>query len=479
MVATGETTRAPVPAVVGLRQLSTFGRSMSSFSDAQDADPSWSAISTQAAGRGLTVRGAGQSYSDAALNSAGTVALTRRMSAIGPVRRDVARSGTGDVGLVELNAGVALVDLLRTVIPEGWTPPVLPGTARATVGGAVAADVHGKNHERAGSIGAHVRSLVLLVPGSDEPTVLSPDRDPAAFWATVGGLGLTGLIRRVQLELVPLDTTWMAVRDVACGTFDQVLSAMSAPRGSPGDHVVAWVDAHARGPSLGRGVVTSARHLRRDELSGSDGLDPLRYAPSSFPGTWPLPVALVRPAAVRATNAARFVRARTRSGERAVRLSPVFHPLDAVAGWPTLYGRHGLVQYQFAVPAGEEDVLAWALAALGKDGCSPSLAVLKRLGSPTLGPLSFPIPGWTLALDLPTVSARRARTTLDRLDQRVIGAGGRVYLVKDSRLHADHVQEMYPRLEEWRGVRDRLDPDGVMTSDLDRRLRLSGRSRPC
>ena len=459
---------APLPLVPPLDEVTSFALSAVSHSaltrPADDAD--WSTLFERPGPRGVTVRGAGASYSDAALNSGGVVALTDGGRGVGP---------PDDAGVVEVEAGATLDDLLAVCVPRGWTVPVLPGTARLTVGGALAADVHGKNHPAASSLGAHVVDMVLLSPAGGAHTV-GPARDPDAFWATVGGLGLTGVIRRVRLRLAPLASSWLVGGDTAAPDLDAVLRLMvdSGPRH---DLAVAWLDGHATGAATGRGVVSTADHLDVADLPAPLAERPLRYRPGAHPR---VPHAggadVVRPALIRAANALRYRRARRSAGPRLLSMSQVFHQLDALDGWPRLYGRRGLVQYQFVVPETHPQLLEATLHALHAAGSPPSLVVLKRLGAGTPGPLSFPIPGWTLALDLPTGAAAAACDVLDRLDEQVADVGGRVYLVKDSRMHHRLVEPMYPRLPDWRRVRDRLDPDALMTSDLDRRLRLSGRT---
>ncbi|WP_456846443.1 FAD-binding protein [Cellulomonas sp. P5_C6] len=456
-------------------RISNFGNSLVSVSTrlTVGTNDEWERAVRRAGPRGLTVRGAGLSYSDAALNSAGLVVSASPSRGIGPVH--VTPSPGTPAAWVDVGAGVTLREVLRTVVPQGWILPVLPGTALVTVGGAIAADAHGKNHDSRGSFGTHVGRLVLRAPVGGE-LVIGPDHDPAAFWATVGGLGLTGLIIDARLDLEPISSGLVIVDETVCGSLDAVLHRLLVAQRA-GVHSVAWLDGHARGTAVGRGVVTVAHHALFDELSAADRLRPPAYQSRAWPGRWPLSVNLVRPSVVRTANATRYARARSgiKPGTRSI--ASVLHPLDSIASWPTAYGSAGFVQYQLAVPDGREDLLGAVLAALSTVGCPPSLAVLKRFGAASPAPLSFPLPGWTLALDLPAAAGRRARGALDALDTRVAGAGGRLYLVKDSRMRRDLPGAMYPRLDEWRATRDRLDPDGVLTSDLDRRLGLTGRSR--
>jgi decaprenylphospho-beta-D-ribofuranose 2-oxidase len=455
---------APIgPAAV---RLQGWGRSSASTATVRTGIPGPADV-TGPAPRGLLARGAGQGYGDAALNSGGTVLQL-------PV-------GSGQVlldattGITDVEAGVPLRRLLRVALAAGWLPPVLPGTGRATVGGAVAADVHGKNHPVAGSFGAGLLGLTVLA-GSGELLELSPG-DPR-FGCTVGGLGLTGVVLRARLQLVRSPGAWMAVHRHRARDLDQVLTLLEGA-----DHAVAWLDGHRTGADLGRGLVDTATF--RDGPAPRPGSRTARL-PSRDPGSvaaqsiaalaarLPGP-GLMQPAGLRAVNAAVWAGSGGSGGT--TRLTPIeqaLFPLDEAGGWPQLFGRRGLVQYQIAVPAGRVDVLEDTLATLARRGCPPALATLKRLGDPLPGsPLSFPIPGWTLALDLPAAAPGLA-ALLDRLDDDLADAGGRVYLVKDSRLRPELVPVMYPELDRWRSVRDAMDPDHRFRSDLDRRLDLGG-----
>ncbi|TRW46729.1 FAD-binding oxidoreductase [Georgenia yuyongxinii] len=461
----------------GTRELRSFSRSVTARSElARPAgDREWEAILAAAGARGVTVRGAGASYGDAALNSGGLVALTSADREIGPI--DTERR------IVDVDAGATLGHVLARVLAEGWTLPVVPGTATVTVGGAVAADVHGKNHPTRSSIGAHIESLDLVTPADGLLTV-SPSIRPETFWATVGGLGLTGIVRRVRLRVEPT-SGWCWSVDRAAGDLAAVLERLAT---SADSHAVAWLDGHATGTALGRGVITTTRAAAPHDLPSHP---PAAVRPRTGAGRGavarnraPRLPGLLTPGVVRAANTARFALARAR-GERPslTAVARSLFPLDALPGWPALYGGRGFLQHQTAVPYGEEEVLAVALRALQGAGHPPVLAVLKRLGAPppgqAPGSLSFPLPGWTLALDLPVpragADAAWLGRTLDDLDELVADAGGRVNLVKDARLRPELVRHMYQGLDCWREERGRLDPDGVMTSDLARRLGLGPR----
>ena len=409
--------------------------------------------------RGLLARGLGRSYGDPAQNAGGTV--------LAPLPPEIGEPD--EAGEVRVSAGTSLHDLMAALLPRGRFLPVTPGTRYVTVGGAIACDVHGKSHHRAGSFGAHVVSLDLVLADGSVRTV-GPDREPDLFWSTVGGLGLTGVITSAVLRTIPVETGYVSVTTQRLADLDAVLAEMAAS-----DHrftySVAWIDTLARGRAMGRSVLSRGEHARADELSGRPAHHPLPLpAPPRLGVPVPVPVGLVSLPAVRAFNEAWFRRApRHREGE--VRsISAFFHPLDGVAGWNRVYGPRGLVQYQLVVPDGEEPALVRILERLAAERLPSFLAVLKRFGPGGPAPLSFPMAGWTLAYDVPAHPA--LAPLLDELDRLVVAAGGRVYLAKDARLRPALVPAMYPRLDDFREVRDRVDPGHIFRSDLARRLEI-------
>jgi decaprenylphospho-beta-D-ribofuranose 2-oxidase len=408
--------------------------------------------------RGVLARGLGRSYGDTAQNAGGLV-----LAPLPGWWRLDARAGT-----VRASAGTSLHDLIRGLLPLGWFPPVTPGTRYVTLGGAVACDVHGKNHHRHGSIGHHLRSLVL-VTADGRSHRLAPDREPELFWATVGGLGLTGVVTEVELDLVPVESGWMRVTTARAPDLDAVMARLAASEEVT--YSVAWIDLLATGRRLGRSVVSLGEHAR------SADLDPAHRA-----HRWPVPGAarlgvplvpprsLVGPRGVRAFNEAWYRRApRHREGELQS-AAGFFHPLDGVAHWNRLYGRRGMVQYQLVVPDRGADALPGMVERIVRAGRPSFLAVLKRFGPGNPGLLSFPTQGWTLALDLPADPG--VAPLFDELDERVLAAGGRIYLAKDARVAPGTVRAMYPHWERFRAVRRRVDPRGVFQSDLGRRLGL-------
>ncbi|WP_210648955.1 FAD-binding protein [Nocardioides sp. SYSU D00065] len=411
--------------------------------------------------RGVLARGLGRSYGDAAQNAGGLVLDMTGCDRILSI--DV------DRGVVRVEAGVSIDTLTRTLLPLGLWLPVVPGTRQVTVGGAIAADVHGKNHHVSGSFGDHVLALDLVTADGALRT-LTPDGPGAeAFWATVGGMGLTGVVVRATLSCVPAQTAYAVVRTERARDLDHLLELLAED--DPDPYSVAWFDALARGPRMGRAVLTRGRLARLDDL-------PARLAkrPTAFggggpgPGVPPMPYGLLNRATGRAFNELWFRKAPARPTTDVQPLGAFFQPLDGVRDWNRVYGPRGFCQYQFVVPPSETEAFRRAVALIADSGHPSCLNVLKRMGESSPGLLSFPAPGWTLAVDLPVGPG--LDRLFHRLDDVVLGAGGRVYLAKDARLGPDAVEAMYPRLAEFRAARRVLDPEGLFVSDLARRVLL-------
>lgn len=405
-------------------------------------------------GRGAIARGMGRSYGDAAQRSGGVVVDTSALSAF---------ALDAEHGVVRAQAGVTLGRLLAALEPAGWVLPVVPGTQHVSVGGAIAADIHGKNHASAGSFGTHIDCVELLT-ADGELRELTVDHDPDLLRATIGGMGLTGVIVSASIRLRRLPGADLLVDTDRAQSVHDALALLS---GSGGEHRVAWLDL--LDPSAVRGVVTRAAHPDAAGESGSPRAGTTAASRLAVPRWWPgWPL---RPGLVRAYNAYRF-----RCAPRSRRAAPEpygthMFPLDGLEAWPRLYGSAGLVQYQFAVPTGREDVLDRVIARVRSSAVPCYLAVLKDLGPAAPAPLSFPLAGWTLALDMPG-DAPGLAPMLDDFDEWVAEAGGRVYLAKDGRMRRDVVAAMYPRIDEWRAIRARIDPHGMWASDLGVRTGL-------
>jgi decaprenylphospho-beta-D-ribofuranose 2-oxidase len=414
--------------------------------------------------RGVIARGLGRAYGDAAQNAGGVVLDTTGSGATGPIRV------VG--GTVIVPAGTSLDTLIAQVIPQGYFVPVSPGTRFVTVGGAIAADVHGKNHHIDGSFANHVRSLRLAIP-SGKVLDIGPgeDQQPDLFWATAGGMGLTGVILEATVSLLPIESSRMLVDTDRVPDLDTVMGLMES--GDDQYHYsVAWIDLMATGRSMGRSVLTRGDFAPLAALPPGLRGDPLRTPPRRAIPAPPVPPGLLNKATVRAFNEFWYRRAPRHRVAELQSVPQFFHPLDIVEGWNRLYGPHGFLQWQSVIPFGHEATLRRVVEGLSSQGLPSFLAVLKRFGAANPGPLSFPLPGWTLALDLPVAHGPELAVLLDDLDQEVVDASGRVYLAKDSRLRPELLPAMYPRLDEWREIRSTVDPDAVLCSDLARRLRM-------
>lgn len=412
--------------------------------------------------RGALARGLGRSYGDVAQNAGGTVLDMTSRSRILAV--DLERA------VVEVEAGISLDRLLRTLLPLGLTLPVQPGTRQVTVGGAIACDIHGKNHHRVGSFGDFVEQLVLLTP-TGATHELGPDGpDQELFWATVGGLGLTGVVVRARLRMRPVETAYVVVETERCPDLPSVMRVLRE-RDRTAEYSVAWFDSVTTGGGTGRGVVMSGHDARLVDLDDERARRPL-HVPAErtlrIPG---LPTSMVTRASGRVFNELWFRRAPRRPTTDLQHCFGFFQPLDGLADWYHLYGPRGLVQYQLVVPDEAQDTVVEVVRAIAASGHVSCLNVLKRFGPAGRGLLSFPAPGWTLAVDLPARPG--LGRLLDRLDRLVLKAGGRVYLAKDARLSAPDFATMYPQAPRFDDVRRRVDPDGVLRSDLSRRVSLT------
>jgi FAD/FMN-containing dehydrogenase len=409
--------------------------------------------------------GLGRSYGDAALNRAGDVILHQRLNRLlhwDPTAR-----------VLECEGGASYQDILDTFLPRGFILPVTPGTRFVTIGGAIAADVHGKNHHRDGSIANFVASFQLLT-GTGETLTCSREQNADVFWATFGGMGLTGAILSARLNLVRVESAYIGVDYQKAPNLDAALELFCAD--AHYHYSVAWIDCLASGASLGRSVLMRGDYLKAADLPPKLRGDPLA-SPVKRPKTVPFyfPAPALNSVSVRAFNELYF--RRHRNGYRVVDAQSFFYPLDAVLHWNRIYGRRGFVQYQVVIPPqGSRNALLQILEKLSRSGSASFLAVLKTFGPGNEGLLSFPTAGATLALDLPFTGPALLEL-LDRLDQIVLCHGGRVYLAKDARLSCESFEEMYPRAPEFRRLKQRLDPKGVFRSSLARRLGLVDNER--
>lgn len=402
-------------------------------------------------------RGLGRSYGDAAVARDMVWQMTRLRRLLS-FRPD---------GLLTAEAGVSLGEILRVFLPQGFTLPVTPGTQWVTLGGAIAADVHGKNHHLAGSIGRYIEEIALYI-ANGQVRRLRPDRDPELFWATVGGMGLTGVIVEASLRLLPVETGYLQVDYARSGSLEETLNWFLV-HDAHYPYTVAWIDGLRSGPSLGRAVLMGARVAARDELPRGADPYPMPRPPVRVPVD--LPSGLLSRGVGVAFNALYYGAHRLATQK----LEPwwrFFYPLDVVDEWYRLYGRRGFVQYQAIYPpdVGARE-LSQLLTRIHTARHANFLGVLKRMGESSPGLLSFPTRGLTLALDLP-MHGYRTRDLFQALYDETADLGGRVYLAKDSFLSPSLFRSMYPRHGEFLERKAEVDPQGRWCSLLSERLAL-------
>ncbi len=392
--------------------------------------------------------GARRSYGDACLNSGGR--------AIDMTRLDRFLGFDANTGALRVEAGASLASICETFLPKGWMPTVLPGSGFVTVGGAIANDVHGKNHHEKGSFGQHVTSLRLRTPDGKRHDLKPKDK---RFIATCGGLGQTGVIEDATISLMQAPSQWLDVSERRMPGLDAFLDAFDE---SDSSFSVGWINALAYGTARGRGIFEEA------EFSASNDPAPdakTRGVPFEAPGF------LLSPTPVKLFNAAYFNRVPAGGRTRLRDWRSFFCPLDGLLAWNRLYGKSGFHQFQAVLPFdAARETLNEMLELVADTECASPLAVLKKMGAGRAGLMSFPMEGYTLALDLP--NRDDVLITLRRLTDMTLDAGGRVYLAKDSSAAPSDMRPMYPELSKFRKIADSCDPHCHLETDLTRRLAL-------
>lgn len=414
------------------------------------------------AGRTFVARGSGLAYGDAAINENGFVLDTSRLNKF--------LSFDANAGTIRCQAGVTLEDILSVALPRGWFLPVTPGTARATVGGCIACDVHGKNHHVVGSFGNHVQQITLL--GADGETLIcSPGEGPEFFWATVGGMGMTGVILEATLALQRVESSWVMARNIITRDLDDTLRVLAETQNAT--YSVAWLDGTASAGNRGRGVVMVGEHASRMEVPAQASGNPLAFSPARGPGVpAAVPSVLRGTLAARAINTLIYRRYAAASAEaQPVTAAAYFYPLDAVRNWNRLYGAGGFIEYQAVVPDEQAATMIRGMLDALADARQPAFfSSVKRMGAGNAAPLSFPAKGTAFSFDVPVSADLFA--LLDSFDGKVAAAGGRVYLAKDGRCRADLMDAFYPRRREWQDFVARRDPARRLSSSMSRRLHL-------
>jgi decaprenylphospho-beta-D-ribofuranose 2-oxidase len=400
----------------------------------------------------LIPRGLGRSYGDSSLNPDGVV-LNERMNRM--------MGFDAQSGVLECEAGVSLAEIIQTMLPRGWFLPTTPGTKFVTVGGAIAADVHGKNHHRDGSFGQSVLDLRLLT-ASGEILVCSPELNPQIFWATLGAMGLTGIVLSARFRLRPVKSAYLNVEYLKTPDLDATLTAFGDD--AKYAYSVAWIDCLAGAASLGRSVLMRGDHAEASDVSG----DPLSIMPRRSKNIpFNLPRFALNRLSVGAFNAMYY---KIHSNQKKiVDFDRFFYPLDSIDNWNRGYGKRGFVQYQAFFPqATSRQGLVELLELLSASGKASFLAVLKSCGPASQGPLSFLRPGHTLALDLPMSPA--VPELCAKMDQVLLKHGGRLYLAKDATMSRETFAQMYPELPRFCQIKAQIDPGNRFVSEQARRL---------
>lgn len=412
--------------------------------------------------RGVIARGLGRSYGDNAQNGGGLVIDMASLNTI--------HSMSADDAVVDVDAGVNLDQLMKAALPLGLWIPVLPGTRQVTVGGAIACDIHGKNHHSAGSFGNHVRSMELLIADGTVHHLTPDGPESDLFWATVGGNGLTGIILRATVAMTPTETAYFIADGDVTHTLDETIAFHSDGSEDNYTYSSAWFDAISGPPKLGRAAISRGSLATLEQLPPKLRKNPLKFdAPQllTFPDIFPNGLA----------NKWTFgpigevwYRKSGTYRDKVQNLTQFYHPLDMFGEWNRVYGPAGFLQYQFVVPTDAVEEFKRIIVDIQRSGHYSFLNVFKLFGPGNRAPLSFPIPGWNVCVDFPI--APGLNEFVVELDRRVLEFGGRLYTAKDSRTTAETFHAMYPRIDEWIAVRRRVDPDGVFVSDMARRLEL-------
>ncbi|MEX1367596.1 MAG: FAD-binding oxidoreductase [Nannocystaceae bacterium] len=409
---------------------------------------------------GTIARGLGRSYGDAAINAERQV--------VGMTRLDRYLSFDDEAGILVCEAGTSLASIIEDFVPRGWFPMITPGTKFVTIGGCIANDIHGKAHHAQGCFNTCVESMTVLL-ASGEVVVASRDEHADLFWASFGGMGLLGVILTATLRLRRVETSYFRERAIVVQDLDQMMDALDE-QDETYPYSVATLDVFATGARLGRGVLTVGDHATRQDLPPSLADDPLRVSgPPKLSVPFELPDFTLNPLSMRLVNA---VIQRMQSGAKdIVHYEKFVFPLDFLANWNRGYGRRGFTQYQFVIPVPDaRRRMREILGTIQSAGELPFLNILKRMGKRSEGLLSFPIEGYTFAIDFPI----RPNTVdlLRKIDAMVLDAGGRIYLGKDSYVEPQTFAAMYPQLPRWLEIKAKYDPEGVFTSNLGRRVGL-------
>jgi decaprenylphospho-beta-D-ribofuranose 2-oxidase len=448
-----------------LEKISGWGRNFSSTSShiyPQSVDDIQETVQAED-GPKLLARGKGRSYGDASLNAN---RITLQSSAI-----DRAVSFDKTNGILVCEAGITLRAVLEIVVPHSWFLHVTPGTSLSTLGGCVACDVHGKNHHLSGSFYQNLL-WVDLITANGKVVRCSSEENVDLFKATVGGMGLTGIIYQLAIQLIPVETSAVVENKIAVRNLSEMLELLSEPDDNR-PYSVAWIDTTSKGEKFGRGEVIFGRHANLKDLPDDWGNDPLiTKKKSALTVPCGLPFSLVENSSTSLFNYLKTLTASKEASSETRYFFPFFYPLDSINGWNRFYGKSGFIQYQFVVDLEfGERAIRQIITKCHQRGIYSSLAVLKKMGPSSDGLLSFPKPGWTLAMDFPVTSD--LFFLLNELDRIVLEHGGRIYLAKDSRLSPGTFRNMYKQeYSQFMDIKSQVDPQWKFSSQLSRRLKM-------
>lgn len=409
-------------------------------------------------GHVYSARGLGRSYGDASLNTGNETILMERLNRF----LEFDKSS----GVLKAESGVSIKDIVKTFVPKGFFVPVTPGTKEATLGGCLAADVHGKNHHKDGSFSEHVVEFEILTPNGLKKRVQRKDEE--LFNATAGGMGLTGIITEITLKLLPIETPFIKTMHTPCTSLEDLLAHLSE-NGKNERYSVAWVDLLSTKRGV-RSIAMSGDHLLKEELINFSKIK-ADFEPGEFQVPFHFPSFTLNAMGQKLFNALYF-HVQKRKKTFLSSLESFFYPLDKLKNWNRLYGKRGFYQYQFVVPEkGSEIAIKKVLETLQKRKCPVFLAVLKKFGKENNGYLSFPKDGFTLTMDIPG-NYPGLFALLDNLDEIIMEHEGRVYLAKDFHLGPAAFRSMYPRYEIFNKLKKKIDPEFLIQTDLSRRLKI-------
>ena len=416
--------------------------------------------------RGIIARGMGRSYGDPAQNGGGLVVDMTPLNRI--------HSIDPDTGIVDVDAGVTLDQLMKAALPYGLWVPVLPGTRQVTIGGAIGPDIHGKNHHSAGSFGDHVLSMELLVADGRVLHLEPTGKTAELFWATVGGMGLTGIILRARIQMTFTETAYFIADTDRTDTLDETIAAHSDGSEVNYTYSSAWFDAISAPPKTGRSTISRGSLATLDQLkeyAPKLAKDPLKFnapqlmtVPDIFP-SWTM-----NKLSLMAIGEAYYFMGKP-ARNQVLNLTQFYQPLDLIGEWNRGYGKAGFLQYQFVVPTDAVEPFKDIIYDIQASGHYTALNVFKLFGEGNQAPLSYPMKGWNVCVDFPIRPG--LNEFLDRLDDQVMQFGGRLYLAKESRTSAEKFHAMYPGMAGWLKTRREIDPTGVFASDMSRRLELN------